>query len=94
MRRLTGLSHSTSVHMCALTDVLKHSFFKWKEKGKREHNRGSLYCHQLRACSYGGEPASLPGWSSLPRSHVIPNSNTKFDFCSYEQAGWPENFPI
>ena len=38
----------------------------------------------LRACSYGGEPARLPGWSSLPRSHLIPHFNTKLDFCSYE----------
>ena len=44
---------------------------------------------KFRACSNGGEPAHLPGWSFLPRSHIIPNSNTKFDFCSYEQAGWP-----
>ena len=42
-----------------------------------------------KACSYGGEPGRLPGWSSLPRPHLIPNSNAKFDFCSYEQAGWP-----
>ena len=44
---------------------------------------------RLRACSYGGEPARLLGWSSLPRSHLIPNSNTTFDFCSYERMGWP-----
>ena len=37
---------------------------------------------QLRASSYGGEPARLLGWSSLPRFHIIPNSNTKFDCCS------------
>ena len=43
----------------------------------------------LRACSYGDEPARLPGWIFLPRSHLIPNSNTKLDFCSYELAGWP-----
>ena len=38
----------------------------------------------VRACSYGGEPARLPGWSSLPRSHLISDSNAKLDFCSYE----------
>ena len=26
------------------------------------------------AGSNGGEPARLPGWSFLPRSHLIPNS--------------------
>ena len=41
------------------------------------------------ACTYGGEPDRLPAWSSLPRSHFISNSYTKFDFCSYEQARWP-----
>ena len=25
----------------------------------------------------------------LQRSHLIPNPNTKFYFCSYKQAGWP-----
>ena len=64
----------------------------------------------LRACSYGGEPARLPGWSFLPRSHLIPNSNTKFDSVRMRRRACPlsevslvywrdfgrrdENFPI
>ena len=52
----------------------------------KETIRGSsnLNFISFRACSYGGEPARLPGWSSLPRSRLIPNSNTKLDFCSYD----------
>ena len=45
--------------------------------------------YQPRVCLYWGEPARLPGWRFLPKSHIIPISHSKFVVCSYEQGGWP-----
>ena len=41
----------------------------------RLHNLGPVHLDE-------SQPAYRAGWTSLPRSHLIPNSNTKFDFCS------------
>ena len=50
----------------------------------------SLFCYEAQGLFIWRRASPLiPGWSFLPRSHFLPNSNTKFDFSSYEQAGWP-----
>ena len=70
-------------------------FLKSYSKKRMDGSLTDISCSNQLNLSLGpvdmdaSQPVYRAGALCRARSRDIPNSNTQFDFCSYEQAGWP-----